>query len=207
MLPALLTLLLSSVPPTVATPSDPDVFPMAVWYGGGKARAPMLEADPGAKKEVWRRDLRQIRALGFNAVRCWIDWASGEPAPGLYRLDTLDVLLSLAEEEGLKVVVQVYMDSAPEWVGRQHPDALFVSSNGQAIRPESSPGYCMDHPGVRKADLAFYEAVRVAPGRAPPSSASTSGASPTSSTGRTRPTSRTPSSASAGTPWRASGSG
>ena len=57
MLPALLTLLLSSAPPTVATPSDPDVFPMAVWYGGGKARAPMLEADPGAKKEVWRRDL------------------------------------------------------------------------------------------------------------------------------------------------------
>ena len=167
MLPALLTLLLSSVPPTVATPSDPDVFPMAVWYGGGKARAPMLEADPGAKKEVWRRDLKQIKALGFNTVRCWIDWASGEPAPGLYRLDTLDVLLSLAEEEGLKVVVQVYMDSAPEWVGRQFPDSFFVSSNGQAIRPESSPGYCLDHPGVWKADLAFYEAVARRAGASP----------------------------------------
>ena len=55
---------------------------MAVWYGGGKARAPMLEADPRAKKEEWRRDLKQIKALGFNTVRCWIDWASGEPAPG-----------------------------------------------------------------------------------------------------------------------------
>jgi beta-galactosidase len=132
---------------------------MAVWYGGGKARAPMLEADPASKKEAWRRDLKQIRALGFNAIRGWIDWATGEPAPGEYRLDTLDVLLPLAEEEGLKVVVQVYMDSAPEWVGRQHPDAFFVSSNGQAMRPESAPGYCMDHPAVRKADLAFYEAV------------------------------------------------
>jgi beta-galactosidase len=143
----------------VARAAEPDVFPMAVWYGGGKARAPMLEADPAAKKEVWRRDLRQIKALGFNSIRCWIDWASGEPAPGQYRLDTLEVVLSLAEEEGLKVIVQVYMDSAPEWVGRQYPDSLFVSSNGQAIRPESSPGYCMDHPAVRKADLAFYEAV------------------------------------------------
>ena len=140
---------------------------MAVWYGGGKARAPMLEADPRAKKEEWRRDLRQIKALGFNTVRCWIDWASGEPAPGAYRLDTLDVLLSLAEEEGLKVVVQVYMDSAPEWVGRQYPDSLFVSSNGQAIRPESSPGYCLDHPGVRQADLAFYEAVARRAGASP----------------------------------------
>jgi beta-galactosidase len=140
---------------------------MAVWYGGGKARAPMLERDPRAKKEEWRRDLKQIKALGFNSIRCWIDWASGEPAPGAYRLDTLDVLLSLAEDEGLKVIVQVYMDSAPEWVGRQHPDSLFVSSNGQAIRPESSPGYCMDHPGVRKADLAFYEAVARRAGASP----------------------------------------
>ncbi len=163
---ARLVLLLLAWAATVGA-AEKDVFPMAVWYGGGKARAPMLEADPRAKKEEWRRDLKAIKALGFNTVRCWIDWASGEPAPGQYRLDTLDVLLSLAEEEGLKVVVQVYMDSAPEWVGRQHPDSLFVSSNGQAIRPESSPGYCLDHPGVRQADLAFYEAVARRAGASP----------------------------------------
>jgi beta-galactosidase len=139
-------------------PREP-VFPMAVWYGGGRARAPMLEPDPHARKEEWRRDLRQIRELGFNTVRGWIDWASGEPEPGRYSFETLDVLLGLAEQEGLRVLVQVYMDSAPEWVGRQNPDALFVSSSGQAIRPESSPGYCLDHPRVRAADLAFYEAV------------------------------------------------
>jgi beta-galactosidase len=154
---AALILFASAAPARAAAP--PPILPMAVWYGGGKARAPMLEADPRAKKEVWRSDLKQIKALGFNAVRCWIDWSSGEPEAGQYRLDTLDVLLSLAEEEGLRVIVQVYMDSAPDWVGRRHPDGLFVSSNGQAIRPESSPGYCMDHPGVRRADLAFYETV------------------------------------------------
>jgi beta-galactosidase len=55
-----------------STRSEP-VFPMAVWYGGGKARAPMLEADPRAKKEEWRRDLKQIKALGFNSIRSWMD--------------------------------------------------------------------------------------------------------------------------------------
>ncbi|MBI5281317.1 MAG: beta-galactosidase, partial [Candidatus Solibacter usitatus] len=65
-------------------------------------------------------------------------------------------ILELAEAEGLRVFVQVYMDSAPEWIGRKYPDSLFVSSNGQAIRPESSPGYCRDHAGVRRADSAFY---------------------------------------------------
>src|SRR5687767_9822897 len=135
----------------VASPSAETTrfFPMAVWYGGGKARAPMLERDARSKKEMWRKDIQQIKALGFNAVRAWIDWASGQPTDGKYDFETLDVLLELANEEQLKLVLQVYMDSAPQWVGRKYPDSLFVSSNGQAIEPESSPGYCRDHPGVR----------------------------------------------------------
>ena len=59
-----------------------DFFPMAVWYGGGKARAPMLERDARSKKETWRKDVEQIKSLGFNTVRAWIDWASGEPSRG-----------------------------------------------------------------------------------------------------------------------------
>jgi beta-galactosidase len=142
-------------------------FPVAVWYGGGKARAPMLERDARSRKEQWRADVRQIKALGFNTVRAWIDWASGEPSEQRYHFDTLDVLLELAEEEGLKLVLQVYMDSAPQWVGRKYPDSLFVSSNGQAIQPESSPGYCRDHPGVRAADTAFYAALARHASRSP----------------------------------------
>ena len=142
-------------------------LPMAVWYGGGKARAPMLEGHARSKKEIWRQDVRQIKALGFNTVRAWIDWASGEPAAGTYDFETLDVLLELAEEEHLKLVLQVYMDSAPQWVGEKYPDSLFVSSNGEAIRPESSPGYCRDHPGVRAADNAFYAALAARARRSP----------------------------------------
>jgi beta-galactosidase len=146
--------LLLSIPALAA-----DFLPMAVWYGGGKARAPMLERDARAKKELWRKDVRQIKALGFNTIRTWIDWSTGEPREHEYRFENLDVILELARDEGLKVFLQVYMDSAPRWVGDKYPDSLFVSSNGEAIVPESSPGYCLDHPGVRKADLAFYQAL------------------------------------------------
>jgi beta-galactosidase len=145
--------------PASLRPETPRFLPMAVWYGGGKARAPMLEGQARAKKETWRGDVRQIKALGFNTIRAWIDWASGEPAAGRYDFETLDVLLELAREEGLKLVLQVYMDSAPAWIGRRYPDSLFVSSNGQALQPESSPGYCRDHAGVRAADNAFYSAL------------------------------------------------
>ena len=136
-----------------------DFFPMAVWYGGGKARAPMLEPDPASKKETWRADLRQIKRLGFNTIRCWIDWASGEPSENVFRFDTVEVLLELAEQEGLKVIIQVYMDSAPDWVGRKYPDSLFVAASGEVMHPEAAPGYCLDHPGVRDAELAFYTAL------------------------------------------------
>ena len=43
-----------------------DFFPMAAWYGGGHARAPMLERDARSKKEIWRKDVQQIKALGFK---------------------------------------------------------------------------------------------------------------------------------------------
>src|SRR6185312_2564232 len=128
-------------------PRAENFFPISVWYGGGKARAPMLERDPLSKVDAWRKDIAQIKKLGFNTVRCWIDWASGEPEEGRYQFQTIDVILKLAEEQGLKVIVQVYMDSAPSWVGRKYPDSLFVSSNGEAIHPESAPGYCVDNPG------------------------------------------------------------
>ncbi len=142
-------------------------FPMAVWYGGGKARAPMLEQEPHSRREAWRQDLRRIRALGFNAIRCWVDWASAEPEEGRYRFDTLDVLLALAEEEGLKVMVQVYTDSAPDWVGRKYPDSYYVAIDGYVMKPEAAPGYCRDHPEVRRAELAFFSRLAERAARSP----------------------------------------
>jgi beta-galactosidase len=135
------------------------IFPVSVWYGGGKARAPMLEDNPRAKKEAWRRDVRAIKETGFNSIRGWIDWASAEPEEGKYNFETLDVLADLAREEGLKLIVQVYMDSAPEWVGARYPDALYTAASGARIKPEAAPGYCRDHAGVRDREIAFFSAL------------------------------------------------
>ena len=150
-------------------PADtPRFFPMAVWYGGGKARAPMLERE----RAIEEGDLAQGRpgrSRRSGSTPC-APGSTGHRASrpkATYDFETLDVLLELAEEEGLKLVLQVYMDSAPPWVGEKYPDSLFVSSNGQAIRPESSPGYCRDHPGVRAADNAFYAALAERAQRSP----------------------------------------
>ena len=84
-----------------------------------------------------------------------MDWASAEPERGRYRFDALDQLLSLAEEDGLKVIVQIYTDAAPEWLGKRYPDSSFVSDQGARIGSQASPGYCLDHAGVRADMVAF----------------------------------------------------
>lgn len=135
-----------------------DFFPVSTWYAGGQARAPMLETYTPEKRPAWKKDLDEIRALGFNTVRCWIEWTANEKTEGVYDFGALEAVCDLAKEVGLRVIVQVYIDSAPEWVGEEHPDAKFVSSNGVAVESQASPGFCFDHPGVRDKVLAFFAA-------------------------------------------------
>jgi beta-galactosidase len=130
-------------------------FPVGVWYSGGKARAPMLERIDATSEQRWGKDLDQIKSLGFNTVKTWVDWATAEPQPGQYRFENLDLLLKLAQQRGLHVVVQIYLDSAPDWVGKRYPDGKFVDRSGAIIESQSAPGFCIDHPGVRKEIVGF----------------------------------------------------
>ena len=139
-------------------PPQPPFIPIGVWYGGGTVRAPMMPRDPARHRDDWRRDLHTIKELGFNTVKTWADWASTEPAEGQFQFDALDQLLTLADEEGLRVILQFYTDSAPEWVGRQWPDASFVTDQGIRIGSQAAPGYCIDHRAVRAAMLKFIAA-------------------------------------------------
>ena len=134
-------------------------YPVAVWYGGGKARAPMMSPLDATSAAQWGKDLDQIKATGFNTVKCWVDWATAEPKPGVFDFDSLNLLMKLAQQRGLRVIVQVYTDSAPDWVGMRYPDGRFVDRGGAVITSQSSPGYCIDHAGVRKEIVNFLEAL------------------------------------------------
>ncbi|PYV22075.1 MAG: hypothetical protein DMG24_17845, partial [Acidobacteria bacterium] len=134
-------------------------FPVAVWYGGGKARAPMLERIDATSAERWGKDLDQIMAVGFNTVKCWVDWATAEPQAEEFHFENLDLLLRSAEDRGLRVIVQVYLDSAPDWVGERYPDGQFVDRSGAVIKSQAAPGFCIDHSGVRAEIVKFLEAL------------------------------------------------
>src|SRR5689334_4506687 len=51
---------------------------------------------------LWRDVLQKMKALGFNTVSFYFDWAYHSPAPGVYDFTgvrDMDRLLSMAEEE------------------------------------------------------------------------------------------------------------
>ncbi len=138
-------------------------FPFSVWYSGGKARAPMLSEITADSEKEWRADLQQIKDLGFNTVRTWVEWATCEPEPGKYNFDNLHLLMRIANETGLKVFIQIYVDSAPDWVAQNYPYALFEAQSGDKIYPQSAPGACTDNKAVEDAVLNFYsETAKVA---------------------------------------------
>lgn len=146
--------------PLPASPLGPPAFfPVSTWYSGGKARAPMLSPMTPTSETEWREDLLKIKRLGFNTVRTWTEWTANEPREGEYHFENLELILKLAQEVGLKVIVQVYVDSAPEWVGKKFPDGEFVSQGGMKVKSQAAPGYCFDHPGVRKAMLNYFKEV------------------------------------------------
>jgi beta-galactosidase len=152
--------LLALAASAAAAPADRTrgFFPVSVWYAGGKARAPMLETVTPASREAWKKDVEQIKRLGFNTVRTWIEWTACEKIEGRYDFSALQLLTDLAGEAGLRVIVQVYIDSAPDWVEARHPDSKFVSSNGVAVESQASPGFCFDHVGVQRKILDFFKA-------------------------------------------------
>lgn len=143
---------------------EPDnYFPFAVWYSGGKARATMLSDITPRSKVEWRHDLEEIKSLGFNTVKTWVEWAHCEPSEGEWRFENLKLLLGLAKEVGLKVFIQVYAESAPEWLGIKYPNSLFEAQNGYRIQSQVDPGYCVDNAGIRNAMIKFYqEAAKIA---------------------------------------------
>ena len=138
-------------------------FPFSVWYSGGKSRAPMLSEITPQSEAEWRSDLQQIKALGFNTVRTWVEWAACEPERGKYNFDNLRLLMRLAREEGLRVFIQMYVDSAPDWVAEQFSHALFEAQSGDKVFPQAAPGACTDNSDVEEAVLNFYtETAKVA---------------------------------------------
>jgi beta-galactosidase GanA len=77
---------------------------------------------------LWRDVLQKMKALGFNTVSFYFDWAYHSPAPGAYDFSgvrDMDRLLAMAEEEGMYVIARVGPYVNAELAGGGFPGWMF----------------------------------------------------------------------------------
>ncbi len=123
---------------------------------------------PNPPREERAAALEQIAGpLGFNTIKVWVMWNWCNPEPGVYDFEELDEIMDTCDRLGLRVVVNTILETAPYWLGEQHPDARYVNADleplnlrGRSSDPNGGwPGLCLDHSAVRAAAADFLAAV------------------------------------------------
>ncbi len=107
---------------------------------------------PFPDKTCWRRDMANMKELGFNTVKLWAVWNWIEREPGIFQFDDLDELMDLSLEFGLKVVINTIPEGSPYWTRQGNEDAYYQTASGEKVTyggpanlPTAGwPGLCMD---------------------------------------------------------------
>lgn len=100
----------------------------------------------------WETDLRLMKQAGFRVVRMGhLCWDSYEPEDGVYTFEWFDAVMELCAEEGLRVILDISMRPAPEWVHRICPGCEIYSAQG--VREEPLRRYMED---VDDPEYQFY---------------------------------------------------
>lgn len=86
---------------------------------------------PEAQRE---RDIKKVAELGFEFIHYnEFAWARLEPAEGKLDFDWLDKAISLAHENGLKVLLCTPSPCPPAWLAEKHPEILRMNDAGDSL--------------------------------------------------------------------------
>ena len=119
------------------------------------------------EREHWKRDLANIKKLGFNTVRAWLVWNALERKEGEIDLEYIREFLDLAEENGLNVGLLFHLNACPAWAVQKYAEYFYVPEDGlpfePAVRPNTPsggwPGLCYDHAEVREREKRYIQGV------------------------------------------------
>ncbi|MBN1942532.1 MAG: beta-galactosidase [Phycisphaerae bacterium] len=119
---------------------------------------------PNPPRDEHRGHLTKIRQeLGFDVVKLRMQWNAIHRQPDVFEWDEYDEIVAICNDVGLRFILEMNLETAPYWLERRHPEARYVSANGQAIElgPYDAtqfggyPGLCFDN-DVVPAEAARY---------------------------------------------------
>lgn len=113
---------------------------------------------PSPPIEEWEDDFKQIKDLGFEAVKMWLYWGWHERKPGEFDWSESDRFFEFADENGLLVVPNILLELPPSWLKIRH---VLQTPQGPVTRAHFPSIYipCFDDPHIRSAAERFIESV------------------------------------------------
>jgi beta-galactosidase GanA len=105
---------------------------------------------PNPPKDQHNYHLDKIKnKLGFNIIKVFGEWSNMHVGPDQFNFEELDKILGICDKQQLNVLIQTRLESAPYWLGRNHPETRYVSANGHAIElgPNANT-QCGGYPGL-----------------------------------------------------------
>lgn len=128
-------------------------------YGAQYYRAPTPE------KANWEKDMKNMKEMGLNRVKFWVQWRWTHRAEDEFYFDDLDELMDIAHKNSLKVTLNTIFDVAPTWLYKKYPDAKQILADGTVIEPRvieyrqigGFPGPCYNHEKAKEMRMRFME--------------------------------------------------
>jgi beta-galactosidase len=112
--------------------------------------------------DVWAEDVALMRQAGVGLVAVNIfGWSSIEPRPGEYDFATLDRIISLLHDNGIRVNLGTGTSSPPPWLTARHPEILPEAADGTTRSPGGRQAWCPSSPVFRERALALVEQVAI----------------------------------------------
>jgi beta-galactosidase len=109
--------------------------------------------------DEWARDYRAAAAAGMDSFRHWFMWSAIEVAPGKYDWADYDRQMDLAAQNGIRTIIGIIDNCAPEWAFHKFADSRYLAADGTRADSTQSgssatggfPGLCLDNAGARSA--------------------------------------------------------
>ncbi|MGK7397681.1 MAG: beta-galactosidase [Candidatus Cyclobacteriaceae bacterium M3_2C_046] len=97
--------------------------------------------------EQWEWDLTKMADLGFQFTHFGeFAWSMMEPEEGKFNFEWLDRAVSLANKNGLKVIMCTPTPTPPAWLTHKHPEILIVNDQGIQQQHGSRLHVSYNHP-------------------------------------------------------------
>ena len=106
------------------------------------------------------RDIRLMCNAGINTVRmgefAWIDM---EPGPGVFKLDFFTEVISKLHKNGIDTVFCTPTATPPVWLSHNHPERLFMGTDGIKMIHGARQHFCNNNPFFRTRSRIIVEAI------------------------------------------------